>query len=104
MDPATLLGILLAFGAIIAMIFLEGGSVMSILLPAPMISSSARPLRVGMASGTVKDLGLVVQAPAAGLQGQGRLAPKPHRADPGLRREGRLAVRDSSRSRPRRRT
>ena len=70
MDPATLLGILIAFGAIVAMIFLEGGSVTSILLPAPMILVFGATIAVGIASATVKDLGLVVKALPRAFQGK----------------------------------
>lgn len=96
MDPATLLGILLAFGAIIAMIFLEGGSVMSILLPAPMILVFGATIAVGMASGTVKDLGLVVQALPRAFKGKVDSAPKLIEQIQGFaekaRREGLLAL------------
>ena len=55
MDPATLIGILLAFGALVAMITLEHSSVMSILLPAPMILVFGATVAVGIAGGTVRD-------------------------------------------------
>lgn len=76
MDPATLFGILIAFGAIVAMIFLEGGSVTSILLPAPMILVFGATIAVGIASATVKDLGLVVKALPRAFQGKVESAPK----------------------------
>lgn len=59
MDPATIIGILLAFGSVIAMITLEGSSVTSILLPPPMILVFGATLAVGFAGSTVKD---VIQA------------------------------------------
>ena len=37
MDPATIIGILLAFGALVTMVLLEGAQITSILLPAPII-------------------------------------------------------------------
>ena len=37
MDPATIAGLLIAFGALYGMITLEGASVSSITLPAPML-------------------------------------------------------------------
>ena len=55
MDPATLIGLVLAFGALLAMINLEGSSVMSILLPAPMILVFGATIAVGLAGGTIKD-------------------------------------------------
>jgi chemotaxis protein MotA len=76
MDPATLLGILIAFGAIVAMIVLEGGNITSILLPAPMILVFGATIAVGIASATVKDLGLVVKALPRAFQGKVESAPK----------------------------
>lgn len=76
MDPATLLGILIAFGAIVAMIFLEGGSVTSILLPAPMILVFGATIAVGIASVTIRDLGLVVRAIPRAFRGKVESAPK----------------------------
>lgn len=76
MDPATLIGILLAFGAIVAMVFLEGGSLSSLLLPAPMILVFGGTIAVGIASGTVKDLGLVVKSIPRAFQGKVESAPK----------------------------
>jgi chemotaxis protein MotA len=54
-DPATLIGIALAFAALVAMITLEHSSVMSILLPAPMILVFGATIAVGIAGGTVRD-------------------------------------------------
>jgi Flagellar motor component len=76
MDPATLIGILIAFGSIVAMIFLEGGSVTSILLPAPMILVFGATIAVGIASATVKDLGGVVKAIPRAFRGKVESAPK----------------------------
>jgi chemotaxis protein MotA len=55
MDPATLAGVVLAFGALFAMIFIEGASPMAILLPAPMILVFGATLAVGIASTTLPD-------------------------------------------------
>ncbi|MCU1570977.1 MAG: Flagellar motor protein MotA [Naasia sp.] len=55
MDPATLIGVLLAFGALFAMIGIEGASPMAILLPAPMILVFGATLAVGIASTTLPD-------------------------------------------------
>jgi len=54
-DPATFIGVVLAFGALVTMITLEGSSVMSILLPAPMILVFGATIAVGLAGGTMKD-------------------------------------------------
>jgi chemotaxis protein MotA len=56
MDPATLIGLVLAFGAIISMVFLEGSSLTSILLPAPLILVFGCTIAVGIASGTIPDM------------------------------------------------
>lgn len=55
MDPATFLGLLLAFGSVIAMVNLEGASLTGLLLPAPMILVFGATLAVGLAGSTIKD-------------------------------------------------
>lgn len=55
MDPATLGGIGLAFGAVLLSIFLEGSSPMSVILPAPMILVIGGTLGAGLASSTMRD-------------------------------------------------
>jgi chemotaxis protein MotA len=55
MDPATLIGIALAFGGLYAMLTLEGAHVEAILLPAPMILVFVATIAVGIAGGTVRD-------------------------------------------------
>lgn len=55
MDPATLIGIVLAFGGLVAMLTLEGSQVTAILLPAPMILVFVATIAVGIAGGTVRD-------------------------------------------------
>ncbi len=55
MDVALILGILLAFGSLYAMITLEGAHVESLLIPAPMALVFGATIAVGIASGTVKD-------------------------------------------------
>jgi chemotaxis protein MotA len=62
MDPATIIGIVIAFGAMYTMISLEGADVSSILLPAPMILVFGATLAVGFASGTIGDAILAVKA------------------------------------------
>lgn len=62
MDPATLIGIALAFGALYAMITLEGAHVSAILLPAPMILVFGATIAVGIAGGTLKDFILAIKA------------------------------------------
>jgi chemotaxis protein MotA len=55
MDPATIIGLLVAFGALFAMITLEGSSITAILLPAPIILVFGATIAVGLAGGTIKD-------------------------------------------------
>lgn len=55
MDPATLIGLVLAFGSLYAMIVLEGAHVQSLLLPAPMILVFGATIAVGIASATITD-------------------------------------------------
>lgn len=99
MDPATLLGLLLAFGAVIAAMFIEGGNPTSILLPAPMILVLGGTLGVGIAGGLLRDLKSVVAAVRKALLGG---AASPHETISDLvalaeraRREGLLALEDA---------
>ncbi|WP_342781159.1 hypothetical protein [Actinotalea subterranea] len=55
MDPATMAGMALAFGAVLLSIFLEGSSPMSVILPAPMILVIGGTLGAGLASSTLRD-------------------------------------------------
>ena len=55
MDPATIIGILLAFGALFGMIKLEGVHVEGLLLPAPMLLVFGATIAVGIAGTTLKD-------------------------------------------------
>ncbi|GAA1412301.1 MULTISPECIES: motility protein A [Oerskovia] len=62
MDPATIIGILFAFGALVAMVLLEGAQITSILLPAPIILVFGASILVAVASGTVRDALQAVKA------------------------------------------
>jgi len=55
MDPMTLVGIVIAFGAMVAMALLEGAKISSLLLPAPMILVFGGTIAVAIASGTIRD-------------------------------------------------
>jgi chemotaxis protein MotA len=55
MDIASLIGIGIAFIAIIAAIFLEGSTPMSVILPAPMMLVIGGTIGAGLATTTVKD-------------------------------------------------
>ena len=63
MDPATIIGILLAFGALFGMIKLEGVHVEGLLLPAPMLLVFGATIAVGIAG-----LGALIPS-AAGIGG-----------------------------------
>ena len=56
MDPATIIGLLLAFGSVIAMVTMEGASLTALLLPAPMVLVFGATLAVGLAGNTLKDV------------------------------------------------
>lgn len=70
MDPATIIGILLAFGAMYTMISIEGASVTSILLPAPMVLVFGATIAVGIASGTIPDAILAVKSLPRAFRGK----------------------------------
>lgn len=70
MDPAFLIGVVLAFGALVAMITMEGASFEALLIPAPMILVLGSTIGVGIASHTLRDtiqavksLGRMVRGP-----------------------------------------
>ena len=62
MDPATIIGLAIAFGSLLAMILMEGASPMSVLIPAPMILVFGATIAVGIASVTIKDAVHAVKA------------------------------------------
>ena len=70
MDPATIIGLLLAFGAMFTMLFMEGASPSSILLPAPMIIVFFGTIAVGIASGTIKDMLAAAKALPGAFRGK----------------------------------
>jgi len=70
MDPATLIGIFIAFGALYAMLTLEGAHVGSLLLPAPMILVFAATIAVGIAGGTIRDAVLAFKALPRAFRGK----------------------------------
>ena len=55
MDPASIVGIALAFGAVLMSIVLEGSSPMAVVLPAPMLLVIGGTLGAGLAGSTMKD-------------------------------------------------
>lgn len=70
MDPATLIGIVAAFGALIAMVYIEGSSITAILLPAPMILVFGATIAVGIAGGTLKDFFVAIKALPGAFRGK----------------------------------
>jgi chemotaxis protein MotA len=61
-DPAFLIGVILAFGALIAMITMEGASIEALLIPAPMILVLGSTIGVGIASHTLRDTVVAVKS------------------------------------------
>ncbi|MFD1211455.1 motility protein A [Arthrobacter sp. GCM10027362] len=70
MDLATIIGIVLAFGALYAMLTLEGSHVTAILLPAPMILVFGATIAVGLAGGTLKDFLQAFKAVPKAIKGK----------------------------------
>jgi chemotaxis protein MotA len=62
MDPSLIIGLVLAFGSVVALVTLEGASVSALLLPAPMIVVFGATIAVGLAGNTLKDTLRAVQA------------------------------------------
>lgn len=100
MDPATIIGLIAALGAILMAIILEGSSPMSIMLPAPMILVFVATFGVTLAGGTLSDCKNAFKAagkiftkkpgnPAASVDTIVNLAEQ-------ARREGLLALEDAS--------
>jgi chemotaxis protein MotA len=61
-DPAFIIGVILAFGALVAMITMEGASFEALLIPAPMILVLGSTIGVGIASHTLRDTRLAVKS------------------------------------------
>jgi chemotaxis protein MotA len=55
MDPATLIGLVLAFGGVFAMMIIEGANPMSVVLPGPLVLVIFGTLGAGLAGSTLKD-------------------------------------------------
>ena len=100
MDPATLIGLALAFGAILGAIILEGSSPMSVVLPAPMLLVIVGTIGAAIAGVRMADLGAIVKATQKALLGK---AVDPHATIDVVvslaekaRREGLLALEDAA--------
>jgi chemotaxis protein MotA len=102
MDPATLVGIGLAFAAIFVSMIMEGGNPASIILPPPMILVFFGTFGVAMAGGLMKDTTSAMAAIKNALMG------KKHSADETVttlvsfaeraRREGLLALEEMAKT------
>ncbi len=55
MDPASIIGIIVSFGAVMASIIMEGGTPMEIMLPPPMMLVIGGTLGAGLTGSTLKD-------------------------------------------------
>jgi chemotaxis protein MotA len=101
MDPATLAGVALGLIAIIATLVIEGGSIGSILLPAPLILIFVGSFACGLAGGLLKDALGSLNALQKALMG--KVTPADETIDVVVklaeraRREGLLALEDAAR-------
>jgi chemotaxis protein MotA len=101
-DPATVLGLVLALGAVYGSMTLEGTAVGAILLPAPMLLVFAGTIGAGVAGGTLKDAVTAFKALPRAVTSK---APVRGAAIPVLvslatraRRDGLLALEDEARA------
>jgi chemotaxis protein MotA len=99
MDPATLIGVLLAFLVVIVANVMEGGNPMSLVLLAPLLLVFGATLLISFAGGTVADAKLAVRGLKRAFMGS---APTANKLVPQLvglaekaRREGLLALEDA---------
>jgi chemotaxis protein MotA len=74
MDPALLIGLALAFGALLAMVGIEGASLTALLLPAPMVLVFGATIAVGIASGTLRDAVFAIKSLPRAFRGDKRTA------------------------------
>lgn len=72
MDLAFIVGIVVAFGSLYAMITLEHASLAALFLPAPMILVFGGTIAIGIASGTVRDALAAAKALPRALRGDRR--------------------------------
>ncbi|MDQ4504119.1 MotA/TolQ/ExbB proton channel family protein [Sinomonas sp. ASV322] len=74
MDPSVVIGLLLAFGSVVAIVTMEGASISALLLPPPMILVFGATLAVGLAGNTLRDTVQAFKAVPKALLGK---APRP---------------------------
>lgn len=100
MDPATLIGLALAVGAILGAIILEGSSPLSVVLPAPMLLVIVGTIGATLASLRMPDISLVVKGTIKALTGKAVNAADTVDVVVSLaekaRREGLLALEDAA--------
>ena len=72
MDLGLIVGLALAFGALLAMISMEGASISALLLPAPMVLVFGGTIAVGIASGTLRDAMQAVKSLGRAFRGDRR--------------------------------
>ncbi|WP_298229217.1 MotA/TolQ/ExbB proton channel family protein [Gryllotalpicola sp.] len=70
MDIALLVGLIGAFGSVVAMLTLEGSSVTSIILPAPMIMVLGATIAVSFGSGTLSDFLVAMKSISTAFRGK----------------------------------
>ena len=99
MDPATLIGVLLAFVVVVVVNMLEGGNPMSMMLLPPLLLVFGATLAICFAGGTVADAKLAVRGLKKAFVGKvptaGQLVPELVTLADKARREGLLALEDS---------
>lgn len=99
MDPATLIGLLLAFVVVVAANMLEGGNPMSLVLLPPLLLVFGATLAISFAGGTVADAKLAVRGLRRAFVGSAPtaddLVPELVRLAEKARREGLLALEDA---------
>lgn len=102
MDPASLAGLGLGFVLILVVDIMEGGSIASLFLPAPMLLVFGVTIAVCMAGGTLPDL---LQVPKSMIRAFTGKSPKPEEIVPTIvklaeraRREGLLALEEDLRT------
>jgi len=74
MDIAFVLGLILAFGGLLAMIGIEGASIQALLLPGPIVLVFGATIAVGIASGTLRDVIFALKSLPRALRGDRRTA------------------------------
>ncbi len=101
MDPATILGLVLAFAAVYGAMTLEGTHLSSIMLPGPLLLVFVGTIGAGVASGMLKDaIHAFKQVPRAFTSKapkQGATIPTIVKLSDRARREGLLALEDDAR-------